>query len=298
MSAAASPGQSPAASRRSPFTPPSLAGSALTPTGSRASRGGSRLSPPGAQETDGRLGSGRLEVPQSRDEMVSQGSRVSATGSHASGSYASSRSAATEEEIYEHDDGEVCGTQPEPERKIPRSKSTPGPGQYAWRDSVHMRRKPSWTLAVPDRRNLDPAVGSWTPATSSCQPRAPGPVYEESPALTEKYGVPKWTYARNSGRPCLAPPPPMKTELKISLPSTFGGVSPTLVRVPQWSVFGKDRSSLPYNVPTWTPQMNSDQRPGPGQHDVIRQPNWKPRNRRGCTWGGRERLPSKYPGLG
>mmetsp|Transcript_90021 Transcript_90021/g.239171 ORF Transcript_90021/g.239171 Transcript_90021/m.239171 type:complete len:324 (-) Transcript_90021:68-1039(-) len=179
-----------------------------------------------------------------------------------------------------------------------RSKSTPGPGQYAWRDSIHLRKKPSWTMQVPERKNLDLMVGSWTPASSSQQPRAPGPVYDSPPGVGGKYGPPKWSYARASGRPCLAQDPPKRAELTITLPSTFGGVSPTLKRVPQWSVFGKDRSSLPYDTPTWTPKMESDVRPGPGQHDVSRMPNWKPRNRRGCTWGGRTGLPSKYPNLG
>jgi len=180
-----------------------------------------------------------------------------------------------------------------------RSKSTPAPGQYVWRDDVHLRKKPSWSLSVPDRKNLDGMVCSWTPATSNCFPRAPDPgEYGDFPTLCSKNGPPKWTYARASGRPCLAPDPPKKAEITITLPSTFCGANPLQRRLPHFSIYGQDRSQLPYNVPTWTPKPDSDVRPGPGAHDVNRKPQWQPRNRRGCTWGGRSPLPSRYPNLG
>jgi len=299
----------------------SVASSASAPGLRTPATGASRFSPAGSAATSHRTGglgspgspSTRQASHQSvaRRELASEGS---ASRGHSrqspSGSQAGSGS---EQDLDGNFDSQVFGSQfdsqnngtgylQDPESDMPtmnRSKSTPGPGQYVWNDQVSFRKKPSWTVSVPDRKNLDQMICSWTPATSSQQPRAPAPgTYEDMPVLGGKYGPPKWSYARASGRPCLARDPPKRAELALSLPSSLGGVSPALRRTPQWSVFGKDRSSLPYDTPTWTPKMNSDVRPGPGQHDVIRQPNWKPRNRRGCTWGGRAPLASKYPNLG
>lgn len=160
-----------------------------------------------------------------------------------------------------------------------------------WNDHVHVRKKPSWSVTSPDRRNLDLLLCTWTPASPSLQPRAPDPgEYGDQSALgcRGKYWAPQWSYARNAGRPCLARDPPPKVELDIRLPGSFSR-HPTRKAPPQWSLLGKDRSMLPYDTPTWTPQMNSDTKPGPGAYDLDRRPRWKPANRRGCTWGGRTR---------
>jgi len=170
----------------------------------------------------------------------------------------------------------------------PKSDSTPAPGQYVWRDDVHLNKKPVWSVNSPDRKQLDLMLGTWTPASSSLQPRAPDPGEYGCQDKCGYHGVfssPKWTQARSSGRPCLAPNPPEKVELEINLPPAIGGKNPNKAYPPKWSVYGKDRSQLPYDLPTWTPKPNTDVRPGPGTYSLDRKSKWKATSRSGCTWG-------------
>lgn len=173
-----------------------------------------------------------------------------------------------------------------------RSKSSPAPGDYIWNDNVNLRKPPNFTLSSPDRSNLDMMLGSWTPASTSLQPRAPDPgEYGDgcSYGRNGKFNSKAWTHARNSRRPCLMLPDPLKEKPRqmYRLKPTVGGVHPALANVPTWSMFGKDRSNLPFDVPTWTPKMSTDIRPGPGSHNLDRKSKWKATTRRGCTWGGR-----------
>ncbi|OLP78432.1 hypothetical protein AK812_SmicGene41386 [Symbiodinium microadriaticum] len=145
--------------------------------------------------------------------------------------------------------------------------TTPAPGQYVWRDDVHLRKKPVWSMMSPDRRNLDLMLGTWTPASRSLQPRAPDPGEYGAVDRCGRNGVftsPKWSQARSSGRPCLAQDPPEVIEIENKLPSSFGGENLLHAWPPKWSVFGKDRSQLPHDIGTWTPKPNTDVRPGPG----------------------------------
>ena len=48
---------------------------------------------------------------------------------------------------------EADGTASAP--NLRKSDSTPAPGQYVWRDDVHLRKKPVWSMTSPDRKNLD-----------------------------------------------------------------------------------------------------------------------------------------------
>lgn len=188
-----------------------------------------------------------------------------------------------------------------------KGTSTPAPGQYIWRDEVNLRKKPVWTMQSPDRKSLDLMLGTWTPACSSVQPRAPDPGEYGAQDTCGYHGVftsPKWSQARSSGRPCLAPNPPEKIELELNLPPAVGGHEPHKRKLPHWSVVGKDRSQLPADLPTWTPKPNTDIRPGPGTYklssfawspkpksdgrkppDYQRQSRWKATTRSGCTWG-------------
>jgi len=171
-----------------------------------------------------------------------------------------------------------------------KSKSTPGPGQYAWNDHVHVRRKPSWSVSSPERAQLDLMLGTWTPASTSLQPRAPDPgeYSREAVGRNGKYWAPQWGFGKTSGRSCMAPSPPEKVELELRLPTDLGGADITTRRRPQWSVYGKDRSQLPADLQTWTPKPQTDIRPGPGAYEVTTaSTGWRPTNRRGCTWGGR-----------
>lgn len=173
---------------------------------------------------------------------------------------------------------------------LAKSKSTPGPGNYMWNDHVNLRKRPVWSVGSPDRTNLDLMIGSWTPASSSLQPRAPDPgAYSQAThGRNGKFGAPQWSWERASRRPCLQPDPPKKLEISFKIPTAVGGKHPAQRMPPTWSVFGKDRSSLPYDVPTWTPKMTTDLRPGPGQYNLDRVGRkWKASTRRGCTWGGR-----------
>lgn len=175
---------------------------------------------------------------------------------------------------------------------LSRNRSNPGPGEYMWNDNVHIKRKPVWSMASPDRKHLDLMLGTWTPASTSLQPRAPDPGEYVCKKPAGKNGVffsPQWTFERGSVRPCLAEDPVPTLQLDYKLPA-FGGVQPTKKTIPLWSVVGKDRSMLPAAIGTWTPSTGSDLRPGPGTYDLDRVGRkWKNfGTRRGCTWGGRQ----------
>merc|ERR1712098_846812 len=58
---------------------------------------------------------------------------------------------------------------------LSKSKSTPAPGQYFWKDDVNLRKRPEWKLKSPERKHLDLMLATWTPASTSLQPRAPDP---------------------------------------------------------------------------------------------------------------------------
>ena len=189
---------------------------------------------------------------------------------------------------------EADGTASAP--NLRKSDSTPAPGQYVWHDDVHLRKKPVWSMTSPDRKNLDLMLGTWTPASGSLQPRAPDPGeygVQDSCGKNGPYRPLKWSQARSSGRPCLAPDPPEVVELENKIPSSFGGENPLQAWPPKWSVFGKDRSQLPNDIATWTPKPNTDVRPGPGAYNLNRQSKWKATSRSGCTWG--RRLPNLHP---
>ncbi|CAE7405437.1 for [Symbiodinium natans] len=127
--------------------------------------------------------------------------------------------------------------------------TTPAPGQYVWKDDVHLRKKPVWSMMSPDRKNLDLMLGTWTPASRSLQPRAPDPGEYGAVDTCGRNGVftsPKWSQARSSARPCLAQDPPevieielgpcefffpsvsgdIQSALRSKLPSSFGGENP------------------------------------------------------------------------
>ena len=177
-----------------------------------------------------------------------------------------------------------------------KSNQTPAPGQYVWHDDVHLRKKPVWSMASPDRKNLDLMLPTWTPASGSLQPRAPDPGEygcQDTCGRNGPYRPPKWSQARSSGRPCLAPDPPEVVELENKIPSSFGGENPLQAWPPKWSVCGKDRSQLPNDIATWTPKPNTDIRPGPGAYNLDRKSKWKASSRSGCTWG--RRLPNLHP---
>eukprot|EP00927_Polykrikos_kofoidii_P061745 TRINITY_DN56580_c0_g1_i1.p1 TRINITY_DN56580_c0_g1~~TRINITY_DN56580_c0_g1_i1.p1 ORF type:complete len:323 (-),score=50.58 TRINITY_DN56580_c0_g1_i1:61-1029(-) len=172
-----------------------------------------------------------------------------------------------------------------------KSNSTPGPGEYVWKDDTNMKKKPKWSMTSPDRKNLDLMLGTWTPASQSLQPRAPDPgeyVCPRPAGYNGVYSSPQFSW-RGSGRACLAPDPKAKVELHTELPSTVAGHHPTRTMSAKWSVYGKDRSMLPMGVCSWTPQNSTDVRPGPGQYDLDRVgKKWKAGfSRRGCSWGGR-----------
>lgn len=170
-----------------------------------------------------------------------------------------------------------------------RSKSTPGPGQYVWKDDVHLKCNPKASVLAPDRRALDLMVPTWTPKTSLLPSPDPG-AYGELSTIGPRgrFSSPKWNMQSGIIRPCLAPPPPEKVEIVTKIPTAFGAVkNPTIKMPPCWSVQGKDRSLLPVDLPTWTPKPAAEMRPGPGQYDLTRAPKWKAVNRRGCTFGTR-----------
>mmetsp|Transcript_21013 Transcript_21013/g.58689 ORF Transcript_21013/g.58689 Transcript_21013/m.58689 type:complete len:355 (+) Transcript_21013:69-1133(+) len=174
----------------------------------------------------------------------------------------------------------------------PRKKmDVPGPGRYMWDDHVNMKRKPTWSMTSPERKHLDLMLGTWTPASGSLQPRAPDPGEYEPTKPVGRNGLvnaPRWTWEKGE-RPCLAADPPEKIELEHNLPSYMCGQHPGSRTTPHWSLFGKDRRNLPADLPTWTPKMSTDIRPGPGQYDLDRVgKRWKSATtRRGCQWGGR-----------
>merc|ERR1712187_863663 len=111
-------------------------------------------------------------------------------------------------------------------------------------------------MSSPDRTNKDMLLPTWTPAASSLQPRAPGPgQYGNITQIGNrgKYEKPRWTMGA-SQRPCLAPNPPPKIEMELQIQNTVGTKHPGKKMGRSWSVYGKDRSQLPYDLTTWTPR--------------------------------------------
>jgi len=179
---------------------------------------------------------------------------------------------------------------------LSKSDSTPGPGNYLWKDDVNLRKRPVWSVGSPERKHLDLLLCTWTPASTSLQPRAPDPgEYGDTSYVgyRGKYGAPKWSWENGGTRPCLQPLPIPKMELAIKLPPAVGGSHPTKNSAANWSVFGISRKGLPAGSASWTPQLASDEKPGPGTYKLDRVGrgwkgnNWKVTTRRGCTWGGR-----------
>jgi len=167
-------------------------------------------------------------------------------------------------------------------RQLFKSHSAPAPIEPPI-DRYAMRTKPVWSMSSPDRKNADLMLGTWTPASSSLQPRAPDPGAYSTEGLGKngKFTPAKWSFARGSVRPCLAPPPPERPEIHLQHVSTVGGWHPTTRKAAQWSVFGVDRTHLPHGTKSWTPQPVSDMRPGPGAYATDRAPKWKASSRRG-----------------
>mmetsp|Transcript_64052 Transcript_64052/g.119026 ORF Transcript_64052/g.119026 Transcript_64052/m.119026 type:complete len:276 (+) Transcript_64052:102-929(+) len=193
-----------------------------------------------------------------------------------------------------------CGTSASAPTLMMSSNSTPGPG-YVWDDNVHRRRVPTWTVTSPDRNHLDLMVGTWTPASMSLQPRAPDPgEYGDISKLGPrgKYTSPGWSIGNSKAKRQTLDHLDGEESLTMmyKLPPTIGRWHPTNKTSAAWSVYGKDRSHLPMGTKTWTPQVMTDIRPGPGQYNLDRKPRYKASsNRRGCTWGARTQ--NLHPGV-
>lgn len=175
-------------------------------------------------------------------------------------------------------------------------KSNPGPGAYRWNEDVHKNRAPLFTLSSPDRRNLGYKLQSWTPTpvdSMTPDPAAYGDISHLGPHGV--HSAPKFKfrsrYPKGSGNPQAR-----DTSRYYDLPGAMGQSHPALHAPPRWSVFGQDRTFLPYDKPTWTPQPVTELRPGPGQYNTSRRPRWMAPNRTGCTFGRRPRdLPLDIP---
>merc|ERR1712039_420556 len=103
-----------------------------------------------------------------------------------------------------------------------------------------------------DRTNKDQMMPTWTPASTSLQPRAPGPGhYGDTSQLGNrgKHEKPKYTWGA-SQRSCLSPNPPQKIEMELQIHNTVGSKHPGKRMGRSWSVYGKDRSQLPYDIST------------------------------------------------
>lgn len=152
---------------------------------------------------------------------------------------------------------------------------------------------------------MDPYVGSWVPATTSSQgaAAAPGEYFHEpfmpkGPLgvcrLPGRNGMPKsleFSFGNNAERmPARAKTDAMRV-LNTSFHLSETSALPVSRRLPRWSVYGKDRSNLPWSLPTWTAdtQGRGYQVPGPGSYEPGRRSS-KPSSRRPCTFGGRTDL--------
>lgn len=179
-------------------------------------------------------------------------------------------------------------------RKIAREGKKPGPGDYAWKDEVHLRKRPVCSMKFINRKQMDLAVPAWCPAPTSLQPRAPDPAeysildYNAAVGRNGKMDAAKWSWDRNTPGECRQP----LLKESISLPPTRhfamvgGSHHPTKPMKPNWSMNSPIRDRLPLDVPTWVPKANSELRPGPGQYYSEKQLR-KPTARTHCSFGGR-----------
>lgn len=178
-------------------------------------------------------------------------------------------------------------------------KSNPGPGAYQWSEDVHKNRSPLWSVtSSPDRRNLGYKECSWTPIPST-EGTSPDPAHYGDISHLTPHGVhspPKFTMRGRGAYGSAANPRKRDYSRFYDLPGSVGGNHPALARPPHWSVTGADRTYLPYDKPTWTPQPVKESKPGPGTYNVSRRPRWMAPNRNGCTFGRRPTdLPQDIP---
>jgi len=154
-----------------------------------------------------------------------------------------------------------------------------------WNDEVNLRKKPVWSMTSPDRKNLDLMLTTWTPASTSTQPRAPDPGEYSLEGIGRhgKFSPPKWSWKKKHD----VPQQPASLGLKLELPSHCGGKHPASHSNAVWTLHGADRKYLPAETPTWTPMPPTEFKPGPGTYDLGRTPKWKASSRKG-TFGGRQ----------
>lgn len=175
-----------------------------------------------------------------------------------------------------------------------RTRPPPGPGAYVWNNDVIRERMPVWTMTSPDRKNLLGNLPSWCPASSSSQDSSgPGPTsysnvdYQIAVGRNGRLGAPQYSLQR-SVQGFRKPLPPPKFESPTQHYAMVGALHPTRGMPASALIQSTDRSLLPAGVPTWIPRTNAEQRPGPGQYDLVGgalRPRPKVRTR--CTFGER-----------
>jgi len=215
-----------------------------------------------------------------------RGSRRSEGAASASASASQPCLAIPEDHAAAAEAPEAAASTSEPRnKKMGKSDSCPGPGDYMWNDEVNLRKKPVWSMTSPDRKNLDLMLTTWTPASTSTQPRAPDPGEYSLEGIGRhgKFSPPKWSWKKKHD----VPQQPASLGLKLELPSHCGGKHPASHSNAVWTLHGADRKYLPAETPTWTPMPPTEFKPGPGTYDLGRTPKWKASSRKG-TFGGRQ----------
>eukprot|EP00933_Yihiella_yeosuensis_P065713 TRINITY_DN69689_c0_g1_i1.p1 TRINITY_DN69689_c0_g1~~TRINITY_DN69689_c0_g1_i1.p1 ORF type:complete len:258 (-),score=29.02 TRINITY_DN69689_c0_g1_i1:79-852(-) len=190
--------------------------------------------------------------------------------------------------------------------KIKQGSSSPGPGNYMWKDDVNLKGQPKWTLASPERKNLDLMCPSWTPTPTSNMIRAPAATeysqidYDKAVGPKGKLGAPKFSINKSPPVGCRAPDAPPTFEVVNPHYGMVGGRHPSRSMPPVWTMSSPPRNKLPNDNPTWQPRSSTDLRPGPGEYNLSRptgpgqrRSKWQPTSRKG-TFGGRPR--NLHPG--
>ncbi|CAD7924577.1 unnamed protein product [Amoebophrya sp. A120] len=175
-------------------------------------------------------------------------------------------------------------------------KAGPAPGQYQWKDEVHLTRPGQFSIVVPDRSKLDPNVAAWVSASTSETLKPPPGAYGDLSKIKPQGGAVKLrTVSLGASKAERTAPKAFSNDLMYRLPPLFGTWRHPTIHVAQgFSVQSCERKFLSAREDSWLPLQTSNQTPGPGEYA---NPRWL-EGKKKSTLLGHFHNPKKGPAFG